>query len=186
MSGPPPQRVDRVTGPLVPGQFYLVPTVRYVYFETVKDWPVIGPQHSDVEFFDFARQHFHIDRRFLRLSTPWWTRAFETAPLCTHDEVPLPAPIWRRRKCLRAEMPFDYAHQPPVQALQHAYASTVCARGKAGWICPHRHVALGSLEPRDGVITCPLHGLRIDAASGAVLPGNPLPFGPPLAEGRAP
>lgn len=28
-------------------------------------WPVLGPLHSDVEFFNFRQLHFHIDARFL-------------------------------------------------------------------------------------------------------------------------
>jgi nitrite reductase/ring-hydroxylating ferredoxin subunit len=51
-------------------------------------------------------------------------------------------------------------------------AAMRCRRGKAGWICPHKGIALGSVPAVDGVITCPGHGLRICAASGEVL-GDP-------------
>lgn len=173
MSGPRLERVERIAGPLVPGRFYLVPTVRCDYFGVVADWPVIGPVHNDVEFFSFHLQHYHFDRRFITPPASLRMREFETAPLHAHAGDVLPAPVWRRKLCRRAEMPFDYAHQPKVQALQDGFAGKACARGKAGWICPHRHVALGSIEPREGVITCPLHGLRIDAASGVVLPVDP-------------
>ena len=39
-----------------------------------------------------------------------------------------------------------------------------------GWICPHQATPLGSIEPVDGIIICPLHGLRIDAQTGIVVP----------------
>ncbi|MBX9847503.1 MAG: Rieske 2Fe-2S domain-containing protein [Xanthobacteraceae bacterium] len=57
-----------------------------------------------------------------------------------------------------------------LSAASAHFAGTQCARGKGGFICQHRNAVLGSIEPRDGVITCPLHGLRIGAQTGVVLP----------------
>lgn len=37
---------------------------------------------------------------------------------------------------------------------------------------PHRKFSLGSIEPINGVITCPLHGMQIDAATGRALAPN--------------
>lgn len=54
-------------------------------------------------------------------------------------------------------------------AIQRHYAGAKCAKGKGGWVCPHQKASLGSIMPIDGVITCPLHGLKIDAETGIVI-----------------
>ncbi len=78
----------------------------------------------------------------------------------------------KRRKCVRSYLEFIIEWRRdtrPMAALIAKFAGQECAAGKGGWICPHRKASLGSIQPVDGIITCPLHGLRIDAASGKVL-----------------
>jgi hypothetical protein len=53
--------------------------------------------------------------------------------------------------------------------MNTAFAGTQCRKGKRGFVCPHKLFPLGSVEPVAGVITCPLHGMRIDAATGVCL-----------------
>lgn len=170
-------RIDQITGPAEVGRCYLVPTVRYLWFGQYANWPVFLPLHEDAEHFEFPHRHYHIDPRFVPERV--WRReengyrnsaaaAFQAAPLHTRDE-PHPPVVWRRVKCKR-EMPrYVFGAAKAVQSIRRAYAGQQCRRGRAGWICPHRKFALGSVPAVDGVITCPGHGLRICATTGVVL-----------------
>lgn len=76
-----------------------------------------------------------------------------------------------RRLNIGAEshIPYPHSGRPAVMAIQRHYAGAKCAKGKGGWVCPHQKASLGSIMPIDGVITCPLHGLKIDAETGIVI-----------------
>lgn len=173
MSAP---RVDRVTAPLVPGRYYLVPTVFTTWHGKPRKWPVIGPEHVDIDFFDFSLPHYHLDARFLREGH---RGIHETLVYPVHGQRDnnwkvgeLPKPVWRRLKCQRATNGFNPHHQEITKMRQH-FAGQQCASGRGGWICPHRKASLGSVLPdENGVITCPLHALRINAATGIVLPAG--------------
>ena len=55
------------SGDYVPGQTYRVPCIRasYIARQPIKWWPVIGPEHEDMEFIGFPWRHWHVDYRFL-------------------------------------------------------------------------------------------------------------------------
>ena len=172
------ERVDRMTEPLVVGRHYLVWTVHARWHKRDKDWPVIGPRHNDKDFFNFGMQHYHLDSRFLPLRMK--DRGLSLShPLHAHEakysdeEIPLGEPVLRRRKCISAESQVDipwHARLDPLTKMREHFAGHQCAKGKGGWICPHRKASLGSVQPVDGIITCPLHLLKIDAATGIVVP----------------
>lgn len=184
------ERVDQLSAPPVVGRFYLVPTVRYPWHGAERDWPVMGPMHTDAEHLEFPHLHYHVDVRFVggrELPYPLWLRdaAVQGAqsPLSyvygsgdfgmRHGHPPV---VYRRRKCRRSAHAYPVAiagQSENFTALWQAYAGRQCKRGRAGWICPHRQFALGSIAPEAGIITCPLHGLRIEAASGVVI-GEPV------------
>lgn len=181
------ERIDKMTEPPVVGRFYLVPTVFYSWTDRKMVWPVMGPKHEDREHLKFEPQHYHVDIRFLTAMQfrhlnrfPWREPNERTAahPISEVEEWgPLPAPVYRRRKCRAAG--HDYPEELTIRAknfcaLYAAYEGKQCARGKSGWICPHKNFPLGSIKPRYGVIVCPLHGLNINAATGKVLPVAPV------------
>lgn len=166
------ERVDRQTSPLVEGRFYLVPTVRGEWFGKFGDWPVIGPLHDDREIFRFEIDHYHVDGRFLSRKVRNVFRVFTYALHAYRGKPPLPPVVMKRRKCIRSHVDYClpyFRDASPVDVLRKHFAGHQCVAGKGGWICPHRKASLGSIQPVDGVITCPLHGLRIDAATGVVL-----------------
>lgn len=170
MSAP---RIETLTSPPAVGEFYLVPTVRTAWCGKVANWPVIGPKHSDREFFGFTEPHYHLDARFLR---PGHRGIYETLTYPVHwprgrDGGPMPKPVWRRLKCQRLTNDF-HPFGKQIAAMREAFAGRQCARGTRGWICPHQHAALGSVVAVDGIIICPLHGLKIDAATGVCLTGG--------------
>jgi nitrite reductase/ring-hydroxylating ferredoxin subunit len=174
------ERIDRMTEAPVPGKFYLVPVVRAKWYWRTDEWPVIGPSHNDVEFLNFDKEHYHIDGRFLTKSqreyahaSLWhWSLAdsVQRAPIeAPHNGGDLPAPTLKRRKCWMSDIEYVHGDKAQVQNIRKHFAGQHCAKGKSGWICPHRKAPLGSVAVIDGVITCPLHGLRIDASTGKCL-----------------
>lgn len=182
----PLPRADRLSEPPVVGQHYLVPAIRWRWGQgaatSISDmwWPVIGPKHNDEAFFNFHNQHYHLDPRFL--SRTHWKQIGPDArgkmmgaisrPL-NSTQMPdgPPAPMLHKMRCTLDAVPYpEYAAgSQQVCAFNEHFAGTQCAKGKRGWVCPHRLVPLGSIKPVDGVITCFLHGLRLDAETGVCL-----------------
>lgn len=180
-----PQRIDRLTSPPVVGELYLVPTIRFYAYGGVSSWwPVIGPRHEDKEHLDFEHLHYHVDVRFLSPTQQRLMRAHDRSvsvetvaarvPISNcFGDPPAPHPTFRELRCraINHSYPSALAGQwDNFRQLWVSYAGQTCKRGKGGFVCPHRHFPLGSIAPVSDVITCPLHGLRIDAASGHVLP----------------
>ena len=162
------QRVDRLKEPPVIGQPYLVPTVYGQWHHLCRDWPVVGLKHDDIEHLNFRPLHYHLDIRFLRVSATLLENA-QYQPLHSRDHLALGPIKFARRTCIRTPNvfrgPSDF-----IRKFHTAFAGRQCAEGKRGFVCPHKFFPLGSIEPVDGVLTCPLHGLRIDVATGVVLP----------------
>lgn len=167
--------------PPVVGQFYLVPTVRYTYFGRDDDWPVIGPRHHDHDL-QFTHLHFHLDFRFLsRRQMEWLPRPSESEETRVNGSVlvdredgwkgapPVP-PILRRLRCRRSTYSFNdrsktllakrVGGDPLTERFGDAAEPIRLRDGRL--LCPHRKVDLSQF-PRDadGIVTCPLHGLRV-------------------------
>lgn len=180
--------VSQLTSPPVVGKYYLVPAV-YMQRESFKPaiwWPVHGSLHNDTQFFNFELQHYHVDQRFLTRAHLTYIGNFDdirgwgplqrsfAAPVHgtfahiehhpRHEKLP-PKPELRRMRCMR-EMP----ELPPAfqGTTMHAhFAGQTAKRGRLGLVCPHQQYPLGQSTPdADGIITCPLHGLRIRARDG--------------------
>lgn len=171
------------------GRFYVVPCVLGKWRHLTRYWPVMGSQHEDREHLDFPHQHYHIDWRFVgRPDIDWFGAALQGHTdhdgLAANYGVPLmvgprinvgglPKPVLRRRKCHREHvLPFHRVARGGWQkSMETAYVGCKLAAGR---VCPHRGYDL-SREPvnADGTITCPLHGLRWNAATGELVPRNP-------------
>ncbi|PZR79124.1 MAG: hypothetical protein DI537_41400 [Stutzerimonas stutzeri] len=175
------KQLDELTAPVEIGRFYLVPTVRAEWYGRVREWPVIGPKHNDRHCLNFDHDHYHIDPRFVsEFSSSWgFWRLVGGSPIMSNGNLNpegLPPPVWLPRKCKRhtnPEMGVFYelaARSSQWQCHFDEWVGRQARRDARGWICPHRNVSLADHAPVDGVITCPLHLLRIDAASGVVLP----------------
>lgn len=161
------QRVDRLKEPPVVGQAYLVPTVFGQWHHLLRDWPVLGLKHDDIEHLNFRPIHYHLDTRFLRVSNNLIGHA-PYEPLHSRGDVPLGPIKLARRTCIREPIAFNGPPEFQVR-FQGAFAGTQCGKGKRGWVCPHKHFPLGSIKAVDGVLQCPLHGLRINAETGKCL-----------------
>lgn len=203
------QRITELTAPPVVGARYMVPTVSYIWLAHEAAWPVFLPKHEDAEHLDFKWPHYHVDPRFLNKEhtnrAARWTlkrpglggydhtsaaeATAQSSPLNRVEwdptarenaSVPHPTPEWRPMRCYRSSIAYRYGNQPAIRKMRDHFAGTQCARGRAGWICPHKRFPLGSIQPDEhGVLTCPLHGLRIVAESGIVLAANAQSPTPP-------
>lgn len=180
------------SAPVVRGRSYNVPCIHYTWHARLDWWPVLGPRHKDKAFLGFGHWHYHIDGRFLTADQRRHVRrqwAFnivkgdiasiiEAFPL-NQISSPLPeAPTLRHLKCWRADIGhYQHSHQPGIHKIAMHFAGRRCPSSDHGWVCPHQATPLGSIKPVDGVITCPLHGLRIDAATGVVISPGPSATG---------
>lgn len=189
------ERITHLREPPVVGRRYLVPTVFYPWLnDTPRAWPVYLPKHDDAEHLNFPWAHYHVDPRFLNKRDTAFaavsTRGREGAPpddaglaefttqarpLSYRDgsaltgHLPHPAIVWAARRCYRSGVGYRAGHIPVIQDLRVHFAGRQCKAVRSGWVCPHKRYPLGSLQPVDGVVTCPLHGLRVRVSDGVVV-----------------
>jgi hypothetical protein len=175
------QRVDRLKEPPIVGQHYLVPLVPGEWNHMIRDWPVIGLKHDDKEFLDFQWKHYHLDYRFVRLRRTF-LRDVHSTPLHGAETVnrhvdwqPLGKLFYGRRKCLREQHVFIGPDGDKMKKLNDGFKGRICPKGKRGFVCPHQQFPLGSTPAINGVITCPLHGLQINADTGMILGASMIP-----------
>lgn len=184
------QRADRLKEPPVVVRWYMVPAIFFKWRSRDNHplegagrewWPVWGPKHNDTEFFDFTHQHYHVDPRFLTKRL-WRHFGIFRDSIADVQATPLnhaslsdgpPKPVLRRMRCRLVHSEWYFDDSKIIVKMNNAYAGQQCAKGKRGFVCPHKLFPLGSVEPRDGVISCPLHGLRIDATTGIYLGPKP-------------
>lgn len=183
------QRVADMREPPAVGRRYMVPFVRLMWCGKIANWPVLGPAHTDREFFNFPYRHYHVDARFLskgmlRGSTSYFHGACDPVELSQRyplsgpstwqdgdvwaplpDAVPLGRPSERPFRCVRVDTPYAFGGMEQVGKLRAKHGVGACAPidlGDGRRLCPHRKVDLSNMVPdSDGVVTCPLHGLRV-------------------------
>ena len=161
-----------------PGRVYRVPVARGTWRNWTRDWVILGPWHEDAEIIGFPDHHYHLDPRFISRGV-WNPEPVTTKDLMYFLAAPLmaavnPAPSWvtptpiglRRRKMQRqvsAELMAALFAEPPWgRKLREVY----CGQHLRGTVCPHRGADLRGFEPgADGMVTCPLHGLRFHVES---------------------
>ena len=164
-----------------PGKTYRVPVAHGTWRHRTRDWVILGPRHEDAEFLDFPYQHWHLDPRFVPRSVvgdgthdDW--RYILGAPLmdAINPSTGWVAPRYigiRRHKMLR-QVSADLLHRVFAMASTHGgmhqLRTAYCGQHLRGTVCPHRGADLRGFEPdADGMVICPLHGLRFKAARDA-------------------
>lgn len=162
--------------PPVVGRFYMVPVIEdYAWCGRIDAWPVIGPLHTDADFFKFTDPHYHIDARFMTARQETTAASMRhgatlegavgSYPLSNrYRSLPKGLPVLRRRKCRRASYSNACTARPEVMALQEHFGTAPAAivRPDGKLLCPHRKADLSQFPAdADGIVTCPLHGLRV-------------------------
>lgn len=158
------------------GKFYRVPCVHVSTWHAYKGWlPVLGPMHEDAEFIGFKFQHFHLDWRFV--PTRLWQKLGDLNyaghhfawPIQDPDgwgrKVILEGPALRLLKCKRDPGRFPVDRARWLGPLGKALA---CAKLVNG-LCPHRGIPASAMHREGDVLTCPGHGLRWNAITGALV-----------------
>ncbi len=140
--------------------------------------PILGPRHEDAAIIGFAFQHYHIDWRFVddeTLARLWSYEKPGDEPL--HVLLLKPERVEMRSLTVQRQFSaFPTAKYLPALEAQYAEARLGSSR-----ICPHKGADLALIAPVDGVVTCPLHGLRWCHTTGKLLPrstpspANPIP-----------
>lgn len=162
--------------PPVRGRFYMVPVVSYTYFDRSDLWPVLGPKHHDRGAVGFPHIHYHLDPRFVSAvqarylrSRAYGNSVEQTAAIYPLARTDMPPPERAHLVRLRCRVG-TWEYQPPrlrprwLDAFDQEYgevAKPIQLRD-GRMLCPHRKVDLSSLAAdADGIVTCPLHGLRV-------------------------
>lgn len=167
--------------PPVAGRYYMVPVIDYKYCSRDGQWPTLGPLHHDKGDVGFEHLHFHVDFRFLtarqvrQVAGHYWRRSAAVtvaiAPLCDRREEIPRKPYLAKRKCRVSGWAYALPSRARWMDKFDARYGTVAEpiRIKGGrLLCPHRKVDLSSFEPdADGIVTCPLHGLRVRCGSAS-------------------
>lgn len=158
------KHIRDVQTPVV-GETYLVPCV-----EQLDDWvPILGDIHTDIEL-GVIKEHYHYDIRFLDDEQAWALGEYRNRlPLIQGKihyidtwDVFLDLPL----VMLRDFLEFPHSKDIRWKRFHRKYKGQKVKRNK----CPHRGFDLSCVKARNGVIQCPLHGLRIDEKTQKVLP----------------
>lgn len=174
--------------PPVIGCYYMVPTVRYRLRRMTTDWPVIGPLHHDREHIKFDYLHYHLDGRFLArrlydlVSRHWQlvdgvginvtVLTEPSSPSYIFGSIPRRATL-KRMMCKRPIQLWLVGEKSAKWGLQEAFGDEPSAiRHPDGrLLCPHRKADLSNFPAdSDGMVTCPLHGLRVRCSPAASSP----------------
>lgn len=171
--------------PPVVGRYYMVPTIHGALLEITDDWPVLGALHHDRGGpLNFPHNHYHVDARFLtagqeRKLRPWASGSLVGEPI---ERVVsgwvihnlrwncIGRPPLARKRCRRESWNYAAGHMLAIQRLREERGDPVepIRRADGRLLCPHRKADLSQFPPdQDGIVTCPLHGLRVRCRAAA-------------------
>jgi hypothetical protein len=172
------KKVEQVNRPLKLGEKYLVPclvsyhfheenideetlwldlepyTLNSVYKNTISITPIINHPHSDIENGQ-KEIHYHKDTRFIDKRKPNYKSLYQFSQL-PRGEVGKHGRIEYLELPVVSEL-FDEI--TPVELIKNSKLKHKCIHnGK----CPHRGFKMNQVSPIDGILTCPLHGLKFN------------------------
>lgn len=179
---------DRACKPYEVGKFYDVQCVYARLHSDIAWWPVLGEAHRDSEIIGFDPLHYHVDWRFVSRRLHQRLVEFTLRGAIEEYAVPLmlmPDPGWRvrrieecfgelkhrhmRLKCKRQFSPYPHGRAPWMARMSEHHAGSCLKRN----VCPHRGYDLSREPVVDGIVTCPLHGLRFNVDTGACVQHPP-------------
>lgn len=165
---------------MIVGEQYSVLCVRTQGLKWIAEgkWlPIIGPLHADVEFLNFAVEHYHIDFRFVdptsfaNVSHQYANegQVSQLLGLVIGKEQIIEGPTEQIVTCHRPMPVYPIRSRngevlPYFCALEDAFADWVI--DPAVPICPHRGLPLDGLVDENGVAICSGHGLAWNMKTG--------------------
>jgi hypothetical protein len=160
------EKVENIKRPLRKGERLLVPCLVKEYFDTIYITPIINHPHNDRENGQ-EEIHYHTDYRFVKFDKNGAIKR-EHSRHCFADEF-RPQPI------INGDL--EYFILPVINEI--FFGATAVGLIKKSKLkhkcihkgkCPHRGYDLSQVRPdEDGIITCPLHGLKFNAETGELL-----------------
>lgn len=176
------QKIDDLKHPPVIGDIYMVPCL-VIQENTISDWevqldgelidtndnklhlyPVINHPHSDMENGQ-KEPHYHRDFRFSPISARHYLNN-STMSVRIYLKID---DAFKNKKLEYFAMTCVSLQQgvitPPFMIRNSKLKHKCIHKGK----CPHRGYDLSQEVPRDGKITCPLHGLQFDSITKALM-----------------
>lgn len=120
--------------------------------------PVFNHPHSDKENGQLE-EHYHTDDRFTSFKNKSFKEGYDIRP------------VLNNRKIMYLPLKLNLIHEPdylitPTRSIE---ASKLNYKNLDKMRCPHRGYDLSKVCPKEGTITCPLHGLRFDMHTLKVL-----------------
>jgi hypothetical protein len=166
------------------GKSYLVTTIFHDAPEIMDYVPVLGKLHTDDELFTASNPnakipHIHIDFRFLKPEhlSHWgkeedYHASYGRFPVVGfldpkkygHPEIEM-----KEMKCIRNFPDYREAHKhsPGYDEIEAKCEKKTLNLKKP--VCPHHGTDLSTVQAKDGVITCPLHGLNWCGQTGKLI-----------------
>jgi hypothetical protein len=160
------------------GKYYLVRCAKMKYGGTDNDAgfvPVYGHSHKDMQF-GLNVMHYHVDGRFMPVNNGWLVDENgrtnlilmegkdQKANLNYVDEI-----VIKRRKCRRLTTGIN---PPSFTKENHKYIiwyNSMIGKSCKGRKCPHYGTLMKMV---DGVLECPLHGLKGHPIEEKIIPLN--------------
>ena len=176
------QRVDDMTEAPIVGRYYLVRCVKLGSGSGHGWWPVTGSVHEDADL-GIPHPHLHHDVRFMseHECRNEWRDIGHVMWMVLRTTAITVAAQYRRRKCQRVQTSFPLpARARDTTSFEEHQQRHVGMVAEACRTCPHRGMRLTALPVEaDGGVTCPGHGLRWNATTGALMP-RVIPTPPPM------
>jgi len=159
------------------GKSYRIPCIQVDGFGGVSGGfiPIIAGEHEDAEIIRYPYQHFHVDWRFVServfkyYADRGESRVFAHVILREdlHGRpVAIGQPVIKLRKCRRSLPAYPHALAFWNKELATKFACAKLINGT----CPHRGVKVSEMMRDGDILTCPGHGLRWNAITGAAVP----------------
>ena len=166
-------KIDELKSPPIIGKYYLVPCLKYedlayfkvdgkwikdeYYLEKVQDYtytyyvPIINHPHSDKENGQ-PEVHYHIDERFTPKKYSILNVEYNPKRIIKHSNIEIEYVVLQCNTNYQSSI-------TPVSFISKSKLKHDCVyKGK----CPHRGYDLSQEIPdENGIITCPLHGLKL-------------------------
>jgi hypothetical protein len=178
------EKVEDVKSPLNIGEVFLVPCIvssgmepyisrrtdDYKTREVSYITPVINHPHNDIENGQKII-HYHADWRFIKKIAPNIPIALNSHSRHRYANVSR-LTLKEGEKLCYYELPVIDIGQVGITPLSFISKSKFKHKCIHKGKCPHRGMDLSQIEPIDGIITCPLHGLKFESSNG-LLTNNP-------------
>ena len=155
------QNIEDVRNPVKVGEQYLVPCIVKRLDELMYITPVINHPHTDRENGQ-NYIHYHADYRFVKHNKAGnlpHIQNTHSKHIYVNNNRPVLGIDGQLEYYILPVINEEFAAITPITFIQNSKLKHNCIyKGK----CPHRGFDLSQVPSKNGIITCPLHGLKFD------------------------